>query len=129
MKKIVSERSGLIMISAALLVILFISYQLIAHRYSVKEQTLKQQGRNIAQVLSTLPFEQLAIKNGRSNILELVFNKHRQSSFAYAAIVDLEGKPLAISTLGSTTIPQIQLTDKTNLWPTEHQLVSQNRKQ
>ena len=125
MKKIVSERSGLIMISAALLVILFISYQLIAHRYSVKEQTLKQQGRNIAQVLSTLPFEQLAIKNGRSNILELVFNKHPQSSFSYAAIVDLEGKPLAISTLGSTTIPQIQLTDKTNLWPTEHQLVSQ----
>ena len=125
MKKIVSERSGLIMISAALLVILFISYQLIAHRYSVKEQTLKQQGRNIAQVLSTLPFEQLAIKNGRSNILELVFNKHRQSSFAYAAIVDLDGKPLAISASGSTTIPQIQLTDTTNLWPTEHQLVSQ----
>ena len=129
MKKIVSERSGLIMISAALLVILFISYQLIAHRYSVKEQTLKQQGRNIAQVLSTLPFEQLAIKNGRSNILELVFNKNPQSSFSYAAIVDLEGKPLAISTLGSTTIPQIQLTDKTNLWPTEHQFSFTNRKQ
>ncbi len=125
MKKIASERSGLIMISAALLVILFISYQLIAHRYSVKEQTLKQQGRNIAQVLSTLPFEQLAIKNGHSNILELIYNKHRQSNFAYAAIVDLQGKPLAISASGSTTIPQTQLTDSTSLWPTEHQLVSQ----
>jgi two-component system sensor histidine kinase VicK len=125
MKKIASERSGLIMISAALLVILFISYQFIAHRYSNKEQTLKQEGRNIVQVLSTLPLEQLAIKNGRSNILELIYNKHRQSSFAYAAIVDLDGKPLAISASGSTTIPQIQLSESTNLWPTEHQMVSQ----
>lgn len=125
MKKIASERFGLIIISAALLVILIISYQLIAHRYSVKEQTLKQEGRNIVQVLSTFSLEQLAIKNGQSNILELIYNKHRQSSFSYAAIVDLEGKPLAISASGSTTIPQTQLTDSTNLWPTEHQLVSQ----
>lgn len=60
------------MISAALLVILFISYQFISHRYTVKKQILKQQGSNIAQVLLTLTFEQLAIKNSRSNILELI---------------------------------------------------------
>ncbi len=125
MKKIATERFGLILISAALLVIITIAWQLFINRYQNREQEIKQQGRNIAQVLSTLPFEQLSIKNGRSTILDLIHSQHQQSDFAYAAIVDKHGKPMAISSSGSTSIPKIQLTESTNLWPTEHQFTAQ----
>ncbi len=126
MKKIAGDRFGIAMIIASLLVIIFITGQLLLHRQSSRENSIKAEGRNVVRLLSNLPYQQLIPEQRPSGILDLLNSKQTQSDFAYAAVINLKGDPIAISSSGSTVVPRVELANKKTLWLTEHEINTQN---
>lgn len=126
MKKLTGDRFGLIMIIAALLVIMLIAGQFLMHRQKSRDTAIKAEGRNVVRVLSNLPYEQLIPEQGQSSILDLLNSKLANSDFAYAALVNLEDQPIAVTTSGETIIPSVNLANEKNLWATEHEIPAQN---
>ena len=126
MKLIKGDRSGIVLIIAALLVIVLIALQYLSHRQKNLDMTIKAEGRNIVRLLSNLPYKQIVPKDRRNGILDLLNNNRDDSGFAYAAVVNLSGDPVAITASGKTTIPQVNLSNEKSLWITEHEIKSQN---
>ncbi len=126
MKLIKGDRFGIVMIIATLLVIVLIAAQYLNHRHKIKDLAVKVQGRNIVRLLSNLPYKQLVPDDRRNGILDLLNSKRDDSGFAYAAIVSLTGQPVAVTASGEAIIPQLTLSNKKNLWTTEHEINSQN---
>ncbi|MCF6252990.1 MAG: PAS domain-containing sensor histidine kinase [Methylococcaceae bacterium] len=126
MKLIKGDRFGIVMIIATLLVIVLIAAQYLNHRHKIKDLAIKVQGRNIVRLLSNLPYKQLVPDDRRSGILDLLNSKRDDSGFAYAAIVNLTGQPIAVTASGEAIIPQVTLSHEKNLWTTEHEINSQN---
>lgn len=120
MKKIASERFGLIMIIATLLVIVLIAWLFLQHRQQSASEAIKMEGRNVVRLLANIPFEELVPAQGRNGVLELLKSSQRNASFAYAAIVDLSGKRLAAAASDAVIIPAVDLGREKNLWTTEH---------
>lgn len=126
MKKIASERFGLIMIAAALLAILASAVQLFAHNQHQRDQAIKMAGRYNTRLLASLSLPQLLPEQGRNVILDLLNNSQNNPDFAYAAIVDPNNQPLAMSTSGKSTVPDVSLKNQSN-WNTEEVLNSDNK--
>ena len=122
MKKVASERFGLVMILSTLAVIVLIATQLLIHNQTARNQTIKIEGRHIIRLLSSLSFEQLVPAQGRSNLLELLNASQNSSNFAYAAIVNAHNQPLAVTDSGKVSIPDAPLADNKTLWDTEYEL-------
>jgi|CXWL01.1.fsa_nt_gi signal transduction histidine kinase len=122
MKKVFSERFGLVMIITTLFVIILIATQLLIHNKAIRNQAIKIEGRNIIGLLSTLSVEQLIPDQGRNTILDLLNSSQNHSSFAYAAIVNQQNQPLAVTGTGKIAIPEVPLEDSKTLWATEHEL-------
>jgi len=129
MKQIAGDRFGIAMIIASLAVILLIATQFLLHRQTDRANAIKTEGRNVARLLSNLPYQQLIPKQRGNGILDLLNSKESNSDFAYAAIVDLKGKPLAITSSGQTIIPNVALDNDKKLWVTEHKTQAQNNAQ
>jgi signal transduction histidine kinase len=128
MKKVFSERFGLVMIVTTLFVIILIATQLLVHNKKIRNQSIKVEGRNIIGLLSTLSVEQLIPAQGRNTILDLLNSSQNHSSFAYAAIVNQQNQPLAVTGSGKIAIPEVPLGDTKMLWATEYELEKdQNR--
>ena len=126
MKLIKGDRFGIVMIIATLLVIVFIAAQYLSHRQKTLDLAIKAEGRNITRLLANLPYKHLVPENRRNGVLDLLNSKRDESGFAYAAIVDLTGQPIAVSASGKNVIPQVTLTNEKNLWATEHEIISKN---
>jgi signal transduction histidine kinase len=129
MKVLRNERFGIVMIIATLLVITLIAGQFLMHRQSSRIFAIKAEGRNVVRLLANLSFEQLVPQKSRNGILDLLNSKQANSDFAYAAIVDLKGQPLAVTSSGEAFIPHVDLANEKSLWATEHEVRSQNDKQ
>ena len=126
MKKIVGDRFGIALIIASLLVIMLIAGQFLMHRQSSRENSIKTEGRNVVALLSNLPYQQLIPDQRRNGILDLLNSRQTNSDFAYVAIVNLKGEPLAITSSGKATVPRVDLGNEEKLWVTEHDLQAQN---
>lgn len=124
MKILNDERYGLEMIIAALLVIIMIAVQLLMHRSNTRLSAIQAEGRNTARLLASLPYAQLLPLHRRSAILELLNVKQGNSDFAYAAVVDLNGQPLAVTTSGESAIPADAGIAEKSLWATEHEFAA-----
>jgi signal transduction histidine kinase len=121
MKKLSEDRFGLLMIAAALMVIAMIAGQFLFHRVNTRDQTVRIEGRNVARVLSNFTYEQLVPAEKHNSILDLLNSQHADSGFAYAAVVDRNGQPLALSTSGAAMIPPEDIQGNATLWMTEHE--------
>lgn len=126
MKVLKGERFGIVMIVATLLVITLIAGQFLLHRQKQHTSAIKEEGRNVVRLLANIPYQQLVSQQKHNSILDLLNRKQSDSDFAYAAIVNLSGHPLAFTTSGKVSIPPIDLSNKRNLWATEHEIPSQN---
>jgi len=125
MKKITEERFGLVMIIAALAVIFLIAGQFLIHRQKTRDAALRIEGRNVVHLLTNLSYEQLVPPERQNNILDLLNTRQIDSDFAYAAVVDTSGRPLAVSSSGAALIPPAELHNETTLWATEHEFQTQ----
>lgn len=125
MKKLASERFGLIMIIAALVVIVLIAWLFLQHRQQSASEAVKMEGRNVVRLLANIPFEELVPTEGRSSVLELLKSSQRNTNFAYAAIVDVTGKRLAAVATDEVIIPDAVFSKEKNLWTTEHHFQSE----
>lgn len=124
MKILNDERYGLEMIIATLLVIMMIAGQLLMHRNSTRLSAIQAEGRNTARLLSSLPYAQLLPLHRRNAILDLLNIKQTNSDFAYAAVVDLNGQPLAVTTSGESVVPADDGIAEKSLWATEHEFAA-----
>lgn len=122
MKILSDERYGMVMIVATLIVISLIGWKFLIHRQDTRLVAIKAEGRNAVRLLTNLPYAQLLPQHRRSDILELLNNKQTNSGFAYAAIVDLKGRPVAVSTSGESAIPSVDMISEKSLWATEHEI-------
>jgi signal transduction histidine kinase len=121
MKKITEERFGLMMIVAALVVIVLIAGQFLIHRQTTRDKAIRIEGRNIVHLLTNLSFEQLVPAQRQNSILDLLNSRQIDSDFAYAAVVDSSGQPIAASSSGAAMIPPVDLKNEKTLWATEHE--------
>ena len=126
MKKIVGDRSGIAMIIASLVVIILIAGQFLMHRQSSRDISIKAEGRNVVRLLSNLPYQQLMPEQRRNGILDLLNSKETNSDFAYAAIINLKGEPLAVTSSGKAIVPHVDPGNEKKLWVTEHDMQAQN---
>lgn len=126
MKKIASERFGMVMIFATLLAIIVSATQLFVHNHQMRDQAIKIAGRHNVRLLSSLSLPQLLPEQGSNAILELFNNSHNTPDFAYAAIVDPNNQPLAVSSSGKAAIPAVSLDNQTR-WASEDVLSSDGK--
>ena len=125
MKKITEERFGLVMIMAALLVIVLIAGQFLIHRQKTRDTAVRIEGSNVVHLLTNLSYEQLVPSQRQNSILDLLNSRQIDSDFAYAAVVNTLGQPLAVSASGAALIPPADLQNDKNLWATEHEFQTQ----
>jgi signal transduction histidine kinase len=125
MKKITEERFGLVMITAALVVILLIAGQFLIHRQKTRDATVRTEGRNVVHLLTNLSYEQLVPPQRQNSILDLLNSRQIGSDFAYAAVVDTSGQPLATSASSGAMIPPGDFQNEKTLWATEHEFQTQ----
>lgn len=125
MKKITEERFGLVMIVSALVVITLIATQFLVHRQKTRDKAVRIEGRNVVHLLTNLSYEQLVPTQGQNSILELLNSRQIDSDFAYAAVVDTSGQPLAASASSVAMIPPADLQKDKTLWATEHEYLAQ----
>jgi signal transduction histidine kinase len=125
MKKLTEERFGLMMIIATLLVIVLIAGQFLIHRQKTRDNAVRIEGRNVVHLLTNLSYGQLVPTQGQNSILELLNSRQIDSDFAYAAVVDTSGQPLAASASGVVMIPPADLQKYKTLWATEHEFLAQ----
>ena len=125
MKKITEERFGLVMIIAALVVIVMIAGQFLIHRQKTRDTAVRIEGRNVVHLLTNLSYEQLVPAQRQNSILDLLNSRQIDSDFAYAAVVNTSGQPLAASASGAALIPPADLQNDKTLWATEHEFQTQ----
>ncbi len=130
MKILNGERYGIVMIVATLFVIIMIVGQFIHYQQKERLAIIQAEGRNTVRLLSNLPYEQLMPRHGGNGILDLLKIQSKHSGFAYAAIVDLKGQPLAITSTGKYSISAVDLSAEKSMWISEHELsdTTTNRK-
>ncbi len=124
MNKFKGERFGIVMIIATLLVIALITGQFLLYQQKKQAQAIKTEGRSVVRLLAKLPYQQLIPLPGQHSMLDLLNRKQSNSYFAYATIINSLGQPLVTTATEETAIPQINLKDEKNLWPTEHEIPS-----
>ncbi len=115
-----NEKFGLFMILAALFVIALIALLYLQHRQQHRLSSIQQEGHRVVRLLANMPYQLLVTDKKQNRILDLLNNT--QSEFAYAAVVDLNGQPLAVSSSGKANIPNIDFTDQKSLWISEKTL-------
>ena len=125
MKKITEERFGLVMVIAALVVIVVIAGQFLIHRQKTRDAAVRIEGGNVVHLLTNLSYEQLVPTQRQNSILDLLNSRQIDSDFAYAAVVNTSGQPLAASASGAALIPPADLQNNKTLWATEHEFQTQ----
>jgi len=121
MKIIPEERFGLVMIVAALIVIILMATQFLFHRQTARERAVRIEGSSVVHLLTSLSYEQLVPSQKQNSVLDLLNSRQIDSNFAYAAVVDTSGQPLATSTSGAGIIPPADVQNNKTLWATEHE--------
>ena len=126
MKSIVGDRFGIAMITASLVVIILISGQFLLHRKENRNDSIKIEGRNVVRLLSNLSYQQLIPERQHNGVLELLNTRENNSDFAYAAIINLDGEPLAVTSSGKSIVPNVDFGNEKKLWVTEHDVQAKN---
>jgi len=110
------ERFGLLLIAASLLVIaaicsLHVESQIVARRDQNRSESV-----GLARVLSSMPYAVLVPDSGRQGPLDLVKASQSNPDFAYSAVVDLAGRPLAQALAPGVILPVVSLPEEPAAW-------------
>jgi signal transduction histidine kinase len=114
---------GFMMIGASLLVILVIIGLIFHYQRQARLTQIREQGVSLARLLSSLPFDQLVTLRTNRGILQVLRHSRGDSNFAYGAIVDVNGEPLAEATSPGTIIPPLAFS-KSSTWVDQRLLTS-----
>ncbi len=117
------ERLGLTMIVASLAVIAVTVFLLFFYQQKNEETHIREQGTNLARVLSRLPLEQLVPGHNQQSALSVLKHSHTDTDFAYLTVVDVRGKPLTEISSPGAIIPQAPLPTDPASWLGERSLV------
>jgi PAS domain S-box-containing protein len=116
------ERLGLTMIMASLAVIAVTVFLLFFYQQKDEEAHVRDQGTNLARVLSRLPIEQLVPAPNQQSVLAVLKHSYTDTNFAYLAIVDTKGNPLTEISSPGVILPQEPLPSEPTSWLGERQL-------
>lgn len=119
-----SERFGLLLIGAALLVTALVVSLWLDRQASLQRTHIRNQGVSLVRVLSSLPYEQLLPKSGRQHLLQTVLQLNRNTELGYGVIVDTSGATLSEVTTPGTLIPSAPQTANAESWFGERPLLS-----
>lgn len=89
------DRIGIVILFASLSAIAAISFLLFQSQHDDRVADIRGQGVSLVRTLSRVPYEQLAPGGMQQSVLQLLRHSEQDGEFAYAAIVDLAGVPVA----------------------------------
>ncbi len=115
-----SQRPGLIMIVAALLVMLAMGYLLFDYERDNRAQLARAQGIDLVRLLSGMPFNQLVPATGQKSFLEVLKRGQSNVDFAYGAVVDVEGRITSEITRSGVIIPTVAIDTEPANWLGQH---------
>ena len=117
-----NERLGLTMILASLTVIMVTVFLLFLNQLKDEETHIREQGTSLARILSRIPFEQFTPSSGLNGILSVLQHDQENTSFAYLAVIDTQGKPLTEITSPGILVPGAQVSSEPTAWLGERSL-------
>jgi PAS domain S-box-containing protein len=116
------ERLGLTMIMASLAVIAVTVFMLFFYQQKNELAHIREQGTNLARLLSRLPYEQLVPARGQQSTLTVLKHGYTDTDFAYLAVVDTRGRPLTEISSPGVIVPQAALPTDPTSWLGERTL-------
>ena len=100
-----TEKLGMLMIAASILVIAAIVGVTYQHQTSLRRAMVREQGLSLVRLLTHVPYTQLVPESGNTDLLQAALQNSRSVDLGYGAIVDLHGKTLAEVTSAGTVVP------------------------
>lgn len=89
---------------------------------------IRTQGVNLARALSKFSYDQLTPDGEQRGVIQLLRQSSANNNFAYASIVDLEGKAIAESVADGLIVPAATMPAEPAAWLGEHELAVDERK-
>jgi len=116
------DRLGLTAVFASLAVIALVLGFLFKHLQENQVEQIRAQGIGLVRLLANMPLAQLAPGNGRQGVLPVLRQSHNDPDFAYAAVVDAQGRLLSAETAAGVLVPQAALPAQPTAWLGERPL-------
>jgi PAS domain S-box-containing protein len=110
------ERAVLIMIGACLVVIACMVSLLVVDQKSDREQQIRARGISLARLLAGLPNSELVGEGSYPGMLQLVSFSQGSEDFAYAALVNAQGRPIAEVSSPGIIVPQAGVSGDPSAW-------------
>ncbi len=111
-----NERLGLVMIIASLMVMGVVLFLLFDYQLETRLSQTRSQGVGLARVLGGMPWEELLPERGSTGILHALRQSQNNPDFAYAALVDVHGKPASEITIPGVIIPNEPIPNEPAAW-------------
>ena len=123
------EWLGLMMILASLLVIMVTVFLLFSYQQKNSESHIREQGTNLARILTSIPYEQLTFSSNLNRIFAVLQHNRENTAFAYLTITDVHGGLLSETTSPGIIVPTAPVPDEPSAWLGERNLTlpSSNR--
>ena len=116
------EHIGLTMIVASLAVIMITLFLLFSFQHKEQVSHIREQGSSLARVISRIPYDKLVTEPGQAGALSVLKHSGVQTGFAYVAVVNVEGMPVAELTAPGVLVPSAVLPSSPAAWLGERAL-------
>ena len=117
-----SERMGLIMIAASLLVIGVVAFVASKDQLQSRLEQVRSNGVGLTRVLGGMSWRELNPEPGRPGILQTLQASQNDPDFAYAAVVDKTGQPVSVVGASGIVVPNEPLPSDPLGWMGEREL-------
>ncbi len=107
-----SEKLGLTMIIASLIVITVIIGLLFKQQKEVNQNQIRSQGVSITRILSEMPIDYMMQSGNLNRILEIIRLSQDRTTFAYAVVINDSGEILAQNAAPDLIIPSINVANR-----------------
>lgn len=116
------EHIGLTMIVASLAVIMITLFLLFSYQHNEQVSHIREQGSSLARVIARISYDKLVTEPGQAGALSVLKHSGVQTGFAYVAVVDVEGMPVAEMTAPGVLVPSTMLPNSPAAWLGERTL-------
>ena len=114
------------MIVASLLVMSLIVFVSFSYQLDTRLEQARNQGVGLAKVLSSMSWNELVPERGRQGILQALRQGQSNPDFAYAVVVDLQGKAASEISAPGVIIPNNLVPDSPTAWLGERRIDAQS---
>ena len=111
-----NERLGLTMIGASLLVIGLIIALMFHYQRTTRAAAINAQGVSLTKILSEMDYRRLVPASGQRGVLQAIGYRQDETEFAYAAIVDTNGKPVTDVSSPGVIVPEFPPSPEPAAW-------------